>query len=553
MSDKKSKHREERKRKKSREHSVEKEEKRRKSEKKNEEDKRSKKDKRDEKESDKKYKEEKVLDKREKKEKFSGKNDNEEEENEGGAEKLSLSIEETNKLRAKLGLKPLKVDGDGSDEKKNSTDVHQPAINMGEVKRTAAIKDKLNEMKIKRQIEERMSKVKPIACVADDEEEEDVSSVLSWVAKSRKIETKKKKMDELEKASKEFGVDKLLKKEIKQPIYTSRDVQGITIEHDESRFKEGRDIILTLKDKGVLEEKEDVLVNTNMLDDEAAEENTENRKKKADYNPYEDAEYDDEGNLRQDTILSKYDEVIRGGRLKKTFTVGPKGVSEVKLEAPNIRNMHTLELPKPTLVSEYYTPQELSGKPRKVKAKKVRKKNRLTADDLLNIQKEEERVVKGEVKKDVKEVKKEEDDEEEEWDGYGDLSGVVLEEDGADLELEMTIKKASRINNTKLLQDIKQEIDVKGEYTFDGAVIKEEAEEESGIILNSTAEYCRSLGDVPVVMETVMKKEEEEEDDEEVNEKGTRGWQSVEVEEEPVKEEVSSIYNTHSCQLIHNN
>lgn len=53
-------------------------------------------------------------------------------------------------------------------------------------------------------------------------------------------------------------------------------------------------MILTLKDKGVLQEEEDVLVNVNLVDKERAEKNVELRKKKPDYLPYaEDESVDD--------------------------------------------------------------------------------------------------------------------------------------------------------------------------------------------------------------------------------------------------------------------
>lgn len=50
--------------------------------------------------------------------------------------------------------------------------------------------------------------------------------------------------------------------------YTERDLRGLTVQHDLDSFTEERDVILTLKDKGVLDQDDDVLVNINMLDDE---------------------------------------------------------------------------------------------------------------------------------------------------------------------------------------------------------------------------------------------------------------------------------------------
>lgn len=46
------------------------------------------------------------------------------------------------------------------------------------------------------------------------------------------------------------------------------DLRGLIVQHDLDSFADEKDVILTLKDKGVLDEDDDVLVNVNMLDDE---------------------------------------------------------------------------------------------------------------------------------------------------------------------------------------------------------------------------------------------------------------------------------------------
>ena len=63
--------------------------------------------------------------------------------------------------------------------------------------------------------------------------------------------------------------------------YTGSHLKGLKVEHDESVFKEGREIILTLKDRNILtgkggeldvddDEEADVLVNVNIMNDERA-------------------------------------------------------------------------------------------------------------------------------------------------------------------------------------------------------------------------------------------------------------------------------------------
>ena len=55
-------------------------------------------------------------------------------------------------------------------------------------------------------------------------------------------------------------------------------------------------VIVKSSISGVLdEEEEDVLVNVNIVDDERAEKNVENKKKNPDYKPYDEPEFDEYG------------------------------------------------------------------------------------------------------------------------------------------------------------------------------------------------------------------------------------------------------------------
>lgn len=79
----------------------------------------------------------------------------------GGTEHASLSIEETNKLRASLGLKPLAVadksagDSDAPNKSLNSDEnfVHRPPENLTEKKRAEELTRKLNERKEARSLQ----------------------------------------------------------------------------------------------------------------------------------------------------------------------------------------------------------------------------------------------------------------------------------------------------------------------------------------------------------------------------------------------------------------
>src|SRR5699024_7527018 len=109
----------------------------------------------------------------------------------------------------------------------------------------------------------------------------------SWVEKNRKIDHAKKEAEKrakmLEELEEQFGVSEFVeneKREKRRQQYTTKNLKGLRVEHDVDSFAEERDVILTLKDKGVLDEdEEDVLVNVNMIDNEKYKKNVENKKK----------------------------------------------------------------------------------------------------------------------------------------------------------------------------------------------------------------------------------------------------------------------------------
>jgi U4/U6.U5 tri-snRNP-associated protein 1 len=115
----------------------------------------------------------------------------------------SLSIEETNKLRARLGLKPLQPAA-SEVEKGSSTKtaaelmggkdmgefVHKPAESLSQRKKEEKIRSRLTERKEKRAIEAKLSAVRGIA--DEDSGDEDASA---WVLRNRKIQEEKDKAE----------------------------------------------------------------------------------------------------------------------------------------------------------------------------------------------------------------------------------------------------------------------------------------------------------------------------------------------------------------------
>lgn len=115
----------------------------------------------------------------------------------------SLSIQETNKLRAKLGLKPLdvgtsQVSSDSGSRKKENEKIkddwgefyHKPAENLLDKAQQEKIKAKIADMKEKRYLTNKLGRVRTLG-----ESEEEDNDLGAWVEKNRQIEQAKKEAE----------------------------------------------------------------------------------------------------------------------------------------------------------------------------------------------------------------------------------------------------------------------------------------------------------------------------------------------------------------------
>ncbi|KOC67156.1 U4/U6.U5 tri-snRNP-associated protein 1 [Habropoda laboriosa] len=421
--------------------------------------------------------------------------------NKGGGTQTSLSIEETNKLRAKLGLKPLEVDSAPKDDPNKIKDdlgefYHKPAPDVNEKLRSQKLKEKIGTQKQKRLIEQNLAKIKSLGdCESDDDTK-------SWIDRNRRLEEEKKKAEErakmLDQLDEEFGIGNLVKEEIhaaRNTAYTEKNLKGLKVEHNFEKFQEGKTVVLTLKDQEVLHEGEDVLVNVNITDEERYQRNILNKTKKPGYDAYDDDNFDEFG-FPKKTVLEKYDEEIEGQK-KDNFVLGVnmKDVKQNKLDYVKQRlankRLESLQLTEPKLASEYYNDDELTKfkKPKK-KVRKIRKK--LKAEDLIPEDNDYLRDLGSRRSKRTEDVK---DNDALDVDDLGapaeDLSGIKLDEDDKEMELQLAWKKAQRLKESqassieKVAESIKQE------------PAGSEENQSGNIVLNATAEFCRTLGDIP--------------------------------------------------------
>ncbi|KAK3854519.1 hypothetical protein Pcinc_039010 [Petrolisthes cinctipes] len=490
----------------------------------------------------------------------------------GGGGDTSLSIEETNKIRAKLGLKPLKVDSgplkieteeDGGEggagkvteqwlEDKDGRFVHKPAESITQKLQVEKLREKIAAQREKRRIKENLARLKTIAESDDD----NMDNASAWVKRSRQLARDKalaeRKTKMLEELDEQFGVGDLVEQdmtELKRKKYSSNSLSGLNVQHEMSRFDSGAPTILTLKDSNVLDGSEDTLINVNLIDDERAEKNVERKKKKTDDKEYEAPEVDEYGRLVQRTLLTKYDDEIQGER-KKSFRLGAGGsaslqeqdVPEAVRRMAKLRQLQNLETPQVQLASEYYTPGEMVGFRKVKKTKKKGKRKRLTADDLEPLEEDEslvhlesrisrqarieamqaealaadgavgsEKKVErqpGTLTNSLRDMLEEEDE--------PDIHKMDVEDDAVesdeqdDVELQEAIARSRRAKVAQsaqpssesilhMLQAKKEEDEEREEETVPMEMDEDDEDDDGGLVmtLNTTDEFCRTLGDLP--------------------------------------------------------
>uniref|UniRef100_A0A4W5MR49 Spliceosome associated factor 1, recruiter of U4/U6.U5 tri-snRNP n=1 Tax=Hucho hucho TaxID=62062 RepID=A0A4W5MR49_9TELE len=504
----------------------------------------------------------------------------------------SLTIEETNKLRAKLGLKPLEM----TDTTKELGTKEQPivaeTINPVYIKQQKEMREKLAALKEKRLLNKKLGKVKTLA------EEDWLDDTVAWVERSRKMAKEKelaeKRAKLLQEMDEEFGVSNLVEEEFgqtKKAAYSSRDLKGLTVQHKMESFNEGETVILTLQDKGVLDEEGgDVLVNVGLVDKENAEKNVELKKKKPDYKAYEEDEsVDDMVTFKPRTVLGKYDEEIDGEK-KKSFRLSKGGCAEGERERElqaireTLRNQaQSLEMPALAIASEYYTPQEMVGfKKTKQRVRKIRKKEKALPDDLQlddtrntdfgsrargrgrkQLDEEGQEEVKERVIIPGLDVPQQSDDirmadmDISDDENFTPADPAVLEEDEAEQELQKQLEKQRKLKQKQLLKNSGEKVveQVRGLARGDDSD-DEEDKNNLNIVFNATSEFCRTLGDIPTYglsgnredQEDIMDFEQEAERDgaggSDSDGDENVGWSIVNVDEEQKQPDFATASTT---------
>lgn len=303
----------------------------------------------------------------------------------------AVSIEQNNKIRVALGLKPLPVPGAGpqfqeSDSESGDEEEEEEASTV-DTRQAAGYdnwKKLQDEAQAKRQREERNSAIKKARELAQRSIQlqgstlgEDSGAALdtkAWLAQSKK-RTKKIEQERARKTAEELEErERLLATE-----YTAADLAGIKVGHSAGDFDGDEDHILTLKDAAVDDDDEvDELENTALTEREKLQEKLELKKKKPVYDP----------NAEGQGLLSQYDDEI-DGKKRKRFTLDAKGSTEEReaqrKEVSNQlkKNVINLEFEPEVPTSDYMDISEVKiKKPKKKKAKTTKQRAVMDDDDL---------------------------------------------------------------------------------------------------------------------------------------------------------------------------
>jgi len=284
---------------------------------------------------------------------------------------IECSVEETNRIRAALGLKPL---SSTSSNNTISTKERYEPEKLAKERNTLEVQAKIDRLKDKQ-----ISTITGKSLGEKLAEEEGANDVSAWVTKSREKEMAEKRAKMLDDQDQDLEQLSTVQNRTRnqKALHSSKDLNGVQVTHDMGDLEDA--IILTLKDTPILQdadtinEAEDQLENIKISEKERLQRNLLLKKKKPTYSVYDDGS-------GSKPILSQYDEPTTKPVLSITSTgiIDPakQELDEVRKKLALGKNVYNLQYPK-ALATEYFTQQEMEVKFNKVaaeKKKKLRKK-----------------------------------------------------------------------------------------------------------------------------------------------------------------------------------
>ncbi len=304
---------------------------------------------------------------------------------------ISMSVQETNRVRALLGLRPLAINKEGGTAEEKVKDVREENAHKRE---QSEITGRIERARMNRKRKEKLAG--PIALSAVQDGEDDVLSAESWVKSSKKRMTAAAQQRDVAERNRNSRAAA-----ISSESYQESDLKGLAVLHDADKFEAGKEVVLTLQDDEILErdvhgvarsvaEGRDKLENVKFSEDDRrlnAEQRTK-RAKKGTYVGYDDDEFMADAEIgpgAKRAILSHYDEDVENGKFHdKGIIIGDTSKQEATTFAAN-RPKFDADVMSKALgggglisASEYYTEEEMATfkKPKKMRNKKLSRRKR---------------------------------------------------------------------------------------------------------------------------------------------------------------------------------
>ncbi|KAK9803749.1 hypothetical protein WJX73_000568 [Symbiochloris irregularis] len=216
----------------------------------------------------------------------------------------SMSFDETNRLRASLGLKPLSTSNKAAEESAR----HAEAEAKRAAERKHAEADKLaarvQAQKEKRIADEKLRSTKALG----EADAEDPGDLLSWVSKSRKLEDERAKAERQAKLFQQQDADSDDDDSEGEGAgrKSAAELAGMRIRHGAEELQEGETLILTMADRNILDERGELDDDKDELENVLAAEHKRRDKARKDATNAGKPLFDEDGKPRG--ILDKYDE-----------------------------------------------------------------------------------------------------------------------------------------------------------------------------------------------------------------------------------------------------
>lgn len=162
----------------------------------------------------------------------------------GSGDEVALSVEETNALRKSLGLPPLKMKSEVEKREKDEEDTRKrKRIEEGK-QDGKELENRVLEARRRRQHEELLQQTETLGTAA-----EDVDDVMAWVNKTRKMEGTDRGNSSSERAALE---QEPISRKCEESLVAP---SGLKVKHSLEELQEGEEIIMTLEDKPIINEK----------------------------------------------------------------------------------------------------------------------------------------------------------------------------------------------------------------------------------------------------------------------------------------------------------